>query len=139
MAAEKLGNRRCPLCSSKARVSISKNNLTVLTCAACHCQLFARSGLSDQLLRAHLLADTDPPAAPVPGPLPTDDTLPGDDIAAHEETAMTAPKKPAKPAARKPAAPATKPAKPAAKPPVEPPTIPDRSPARPKADPWAIY
>ncbi len=70
MAAELIGPARCPLCSGRARLSLAKSKLTVLTCNGCNCQIFARSDRSDEALRARLLpADKDPaPAAPVPAP-----------------------------------------------------------------------
>lgn len=64
MPAELIGAGRCPLCASdKARVSLSKAGLPVLTCNACNMQLFARSSRSDDLVRRLLIARPSP--APV--------------------------------------------------------------------------
>ena len=85
MAAEPLGRCKCPVCAStKARLSLSKSGLATLTCNACNFQGFARSGTSDELLRARIVTDapaapapapatlapTPPPAAPMPPPIP---------------------------------------------------------------------
>jgi hypothetical protein len=78
MAAEKIGCARCPLCHNKgARVSLSKSGLTVLTCNACHCQLFTRSEVSDSHVRALIITPEPggvpgteaPPPAPAPAPI----------------------------------------------------------------------
>lgn len=70
MAAEKIGNARCPLCGGTARVSLSKNKLTVMTMNCCNAQLFTRSDRSDELVRALILqekpAETPAPAATAP-------------------------------------------------------------------------
>lgn len=69
MAAELIGLCRCPLCrSDKARLTLAKTGLPVLTCNACNFQGFARSDRSDEAMRA-LLA-TEP--APTPAPAPAD-------------------------------------------------------------------
>lgn len=73
MAAEKLGDGICPLCKGAMRVSLSKNNLAVMTCNSCNCQLFARSGRSDELLRDCI---TRPANAPEPEPAPPPSTKP---------------------------------------------------------------
>jgi hypothetical protein len=73
MAAEKLGDGICPLCKGAMRVSLSKNSLAVMTCNSCNCQLFARSGRSDELLRDCI---TRPANAPEPEPAPTPSTVP---------------------------------------------------------------
>ncbi|WP_455342453.1 hypothetical protein [Variovorax durovernensis] len=72
MAAEKIGDGKCPLCAGAMRVSLSKNQLAVMTCNSCNCQLFARSGRSDELLRACITrAANAPEPAPAPTPSPT--------------------------------------------------------------------
>lgn len=69
MAAEKIGDARCPLCkASSARVSLSKSGLAVLVCNGCNMQLFTRSGRSDELVRGLIVA------APAPGPAPAPTT-----------------------------------------------------------------
>jgi hypothetical protein len=73
MAAEKIGDGKCPLCAGAMRVSLSKNGLAVMTCNSCNCQLFARSGRSDELLRACI---TRPAGAPQPVPAPPPSTVP---------------------------------------------------------------
>lgn len=81
MAAEKIGEARCPLCGTGgARVSLSKAGLACLTCNGCNCQLFTRSGRSDELVRA-LIAKT-PASAPEPAPAPTPPTTPAAPAAA---------------------------------------------------------
>ena len=55
MAAEKIGKARCPLCGGVASVSLSKNQLPVLTMNCCQAQLFARSDRSDMLVRGLML------------------------------------------------------------------------------------
>lgn len=56
MAAEAIGTIRCGICGSpKARVSLSKRGLAVITCHACNTQAFARSERSDELVRANLV------------------------------------------------------------------------------------
>ncbi|VTU20739.1 hypothetical protein SRS16CHR_02704 [Variovorax sp. SRS16] len=69
MAAEKLGDGRCPLCAGSARVSLSKNGLAVMTCNACNMQLFTRSGRSDELVRSRIKLSDGP--APVVAPEPS--------------------------------------------------------------------
>lgn len=73
MAAEKLGDGICPLCKGAMRVSLSKNRLAVMTCNSCNCQLFARSGRSDELLRDCI---TRPANAPEPEPAPSPSPVP---------------------------------------------------------------
>lgn len=71
MAAELIGRCRCPLCrSDKARLSLAKSQLTVLTCNGCNLQMFARSSSSDELMRA-LLLPAEPAPAPAPEPAPS--------------------------------------------------------------------
>lgn len=65
MAAEKIGAARCPLCGGTASVSLSKNQLPVMTMNCCNAQLFARSDRSDMHIRALLIK---PPAEPAPAP-----------------------------------------------------------------------
>jgi hypothetical protein len=92
MAAELIGRCRCPLCrSDKARLSLAKSGLPVITCNGCNFQGFARSDRSDELLRGLIVAA--PAQAPEPAPLPVD-------------------KPPAAPAPELPPAPPPKPAKP---------------------------
>ena len=67
--AELIGYARCPLCESdKARLSVSKSNLAVLTCNACIVQVFARSDRADDLLRARLVPVAPPVASVSPAP-----------------------------------------------------------------------
>lgn len=69
MANESIGTAPCPLCGKPARVTVSRAGLTVLTCNRCHCQLFARSDVSDGALRDRVTAPAK--AAPVdPDPAP---------------------------------------------------------------------
>lgn len=76
MAAEKIGPARCPLCGGKARVSLSKSGLPVMTMNCCQAQLFTRSDRSDMLVRGLLLKEQDEPtpaalpAAPQPAAEP---------------------------------------------------------------------
>lgn len=68
MAAERIGVCKCPLCGHlQARVSLSKSGLTCMTCDGCNCQLFTRSGRSDELLRGRIQI-----AAPAPEPVRTE-------------------------------------------------------------------
>lgn len=90
MAAEKLGSAACPLCHANARVSLSRTGLPVITCTACHMQLFARSSHSELLVRAMLKKPDDmptakpaPAAAAAPGKAPQ---LPADKPAAPAVT-----------------------------------------------------
>lgn len=79
MAAEKIGPARCPLCGGTAAVSLSKSGLTVLTGNCCNVQVFARSGNSDERIRALLIKAGAPspepaiqaPPAPAPEPAPS--------------------------------------------------------------------
>jgi hypothetical protein len=58
-----IGAGRCPCCGSlKARFTVSKSQLAVVTCNACNFQGFSRSDRSDELLRAAIQAA---PVAPV--------------------------------------------------------------------------
>lgn len=75
MAAELIGRCRCPVCSSdKARLSLAKSRLVVITCNGCNFQGFARSDRSDEKLRALLIAEPKEPqqepqaATPAPAP-----------------------------------------------------------------------
>lgn len=68
MAAEKIGDGRCPLCAGSARVSLSKSGLAVMTCNGCNMQLFTRSGRSDEMVRG-LLRPAEA-SAPLPAPIP---------------------------------------------------------------------
>lgn len=74
MAAEKIGRAKCPVCSSeRARLSLSKAGLACLTCDHCNLQAFARSGNSDERLRALHVADkpaTEPAPQPAAPPAP---------------------------------------------------------------------
>ena len=74
MAAELIGRCKCPLChSDKARLTLAKSQLAVITCNGCNFQGFARSDRSDELLRARVVADAPPaqdPAPPPPAPAP---------------------------------------------------------------------
>lgn len=78
--ANRIGPGRCPVCASpKARYTLSKNGLCVVTCNACNFQGFARSERSDSLLRELIASEAPPPvpaddnappsAAPMPPPL----------------------------------------------------------------------
>lgn len=75
--AKTFGYTSCPVCrSERARVSLSKAQLSVVTCNRCNCQLFCRSDLSDEIIRSKTRHTDDPaaPAAaaksPVPDPQP---------------------------------------------------------------------
>lgn len=78
MAAELIGPARCPVCSGdKARLSLAKSKLTVLTCNGCNLQVFARSDRSDEKLRLLLLAESAAPAkAPTPAPVQAMEPVP---------------------------------------------------------------
>lgn len=80
MAAAYLGRAKCPLCGCfGARVSLSKNDLSVMTCNSERCrgmQLFARSANSDELMRDLISAEPEPsPAAPSPSLSPSPDEV----------------------------------------------------------------
>ena len=61
MAAELIGRCRCPVCGSdKARLTLAKSQLAVLTCNGCNFQGFARSGTSDEKLRSFVIAEPKP-------------------------------------------------------------------------------
>lgn len=75
MPADLIGRCRCPVCGSdKARLTLAKSLLSVLTCNGCNFQGFARSDRSDELLRSRLIAepaakpDQQPEPAPKPAP-----------------------------------------------------------------------
>jgi len=68
MAAEKIGDARCPLCGGTARVSLSKSGYAVMTMNCCQAQLFTRSPRSDELVR-DLIRPTAAPA-PIAAPAP---------------------------------------------------------------------
>jgi len=74
MPAELIGKGKCPLCGSlKATVSLTKKKLACLTCAACSCQVFARSERSDEKLRSLIEGAAQPPKPaepPAPAPKP---------------------------------------------------------------------
>lgn len=58
-----IGHFTCGICGSdRARVTLSKARLPVITCQRCHSQTFARGDLSDDLVRAKLR----PVEAPAP-------------------------------------------------------------------------
>lgn len=85
MAADLIGRCTCPVCSSdKARLSLAKSGLAVLTCNGCNFQGFARSGTSDDMLRRLVIqapaqdpapAPAEPPK-PAPAPAPDADPQP---------------------------------------------------------------
>lgn len=56
--------------SDKARLTLAKSRLCVVTCNGCNFQGFARSDRSDELLRARIV--TDAPAAPEREPVRTE-------------------------------------------------------------------
>ena len=74
MAAELIGVARCPLCGGRARLSLAKTNLPVMTMNCCNAQLFARSDRSDLLMRGLLHAPgevaPEPVATPASAPAP---------------------------------------------------------------------
>jgi hypothetical protein len=90
--AEKIGNCLCPLCRSMARVSLSKTGMPVITCQACHTQIFARSSHSDLLVRSMLIKQqaADLPAAPGAAPA----APPAADPPAAPGAAPAAPRRP---------------------------------------------
>jgi len=65
VAAELIGPCRCPLCGGKARLTLAKSQLAVITCNGCNFQGFARSDRSDELLRGMRLAVDAAPVATV--------------------------------------------------------------------------
>lgn len=75
MAADVIGRCKCPVCSStRASLRLSGKSLSYVVCNACNVQVFARSDVSDEKLRALLLerdGQETPPAAPAPAPVPT--------------------------------------------------------------------
>ena len=69
MAAETIGRCKCPLCGSdKARLSLAKSGLPVLTCNGCNTQAFARSDRSDELMRRLIVTELAPAKAPAAAP-----------------------------------------------------------------------
>ena len=66
MAGNLIGMARCPFCGCRARLTLAKTELPVLTCSACIVQAFARSERSDLAFRALLIANE-----PAPAPTPT--------------------------------------------------------------------
>lgn len=72
MPAPVIGQFTCPLCRSpRAKVSLSKASLPVVTCSNCHTQIFARSDRSDRFVRdAMRPLETAPPAETVDAPKP---------------------------------------------------------------------
>lgn len=67
--ANRIGPGRCPVCASpKARYTLSKNGLCVVTCNACNFQGFARSERSDSLLRELIACEAPPPVPPAKDP-----------------------------------------------------------------------
>lgn len=67
--ANRIGPGRCPVCASpKARYTLSKNGLCVVTCNACNFQGFARSERSDSLLRDLIATEAPPPVPPAAPP-----------------------------------------------------------------------
>lgn len=110
MAAELIGRCRCPLCgSTKARLTLAKSMLAVLTCNGCNFQGFARSDRSDEALRALIVPDA-PAAEPVrtePAPEPVQ--TPAAPVAAKPAPVRPAPPQvPAKPVPPQPEQPAAK-------------------------------
>lgn len=84
-----IGAGRCPCCGSlKARFTVSKSQLAVVTCNACNFQGFSRSDRSDELLRANIQA------APV--------AVQSEPVAVQPATAPAAKAKPATPPPAKP-------------------------------------
>jgi len=71
-----IGRGRCPCCGNiKARFSVSKKQLAVVTCNACNFQGFARSDASDEALRKLIASEpaarANPPEIPasaIPAP-----------------------------------------------------------------------
>lgn len=72
MANECIGHVTCQWCGSKkASVSVSKAQLCVVTCRACHAQTFARGNYSDSMIRQSMRpADRPGPAPTMPEPAP---------------------------------------------------------------------
>ena len=70
MPADTIGHGKCPLCGGRARVSLSKAQLAVMTMNCCKAQLFCRGDESDRLVRSLIEAapPPEPPAAPPPEP-----------------------------------------------------------------------
>lgn len=95
MSAAAIGTFRCPLCrSERARVTVSKANLCVVTCNGCHMQLFARSDFSDEAIRRDLVPLNAPPEQP--GKAPAIDATP----AGKEEPGGAVPEASQAPAAK---------------------------------------
>lgn len=96
MAAEKIGRCTCPLCrSDKARLTLSKKQLPVLTCDGCNIQLFTRSDRSDALVRALLIAEPEPAQDPAPAPAEPPKPAPAPAPAADPQPTHAAAAKPA--------------------------------------------
>lgn len=91
MAAELIGRCRCPLCrNDKARLSLAKSGLPVITCNGCNFQGFARSDRSDDRLRELLLPTQDKPTADTEQALPAQVTETAPEPAtAHEPARAT--------------------------------------------------
>ena len=73
MAGALIGPARCPFCRGRARLTLAKTGLPVLTCNACNVQAFARSDQSDRAFRDLLIDEAAAPApvtssAPAPAP-----------------------------------------------------------------------
>lgn len=65
-----IGRCTCPVCASdKARLRVSAKQLPYVVCDACHVQVFARSDVSDRLLRDRLIAEPVAKPEPVPEPV----------------------------------------------------------------------
>ena len=80
MAAELIGRCTCPVCKGRARLTLARTQLPVITCNGCNFQGFARSDRSDALLRALVVPGddaapepvrTEPPPPPKPAPVRT--------------------------------------------------------------------
>lgn len=107
MASEAIGRIKCPCCSSgKARVTVSKGGRCVVTCSACHVQMFCRSDYSDTLVRSNMtpiekIAEAES-AAPRPvEPAPGEEIVVPGVIAEREAVAAVAAPVEEKPAAPK--------------------------------------
>lgn len=71
MAGALIGMARCPFCGARARLTLAKTDLPVLTCSACIVQCFARSDRSDLAFRALLLPEGAPAPVASSAPAPT--------------------------------------------------------------------
>ncbi len=68
--SNRIGLGSCPVCKSpKAHFTLTKKQLTCVTCNACNFQGFCRSDRSDELLRANIIPAAPPAEVSLPTPV----------------------------------------------------------------------